>query len=234
MIKFKSITKYFGNIKVFENVNFEIHPGECVAITGESGSGKTTLINILIGSEKATQGSVEIDHFCIENLNRDDLQIFRRHIGVIFQDFKLLPSKTVCENIVFVLEAIDKTDQEIELAANYMLRKVGMLSKKNKFPNELSGGEKQRVAIARALSHNPKLIIADEPTGNLDHRNSMEVIRLLNNINQDGITVIISTHSKQVLNSLKPRIIRLEKGRAIVNAPISIKEKEKVRYSRKI
>ncbi|MCT4592299.1 MAG: ATP-binding cassette domain-containing protein [Candidatus Gracilibacteria bacterium] len=210
MIRFKNVSKSFGIANVLDDISFDIQKGECVAITGESGSGKSTLIHMLIGAARPSNGAVQIDNFHIERLSTDNLQLFRRSIGVVFQDFKLLEKKTVFENVAFALEALDETDEEIYVRTNSAISKVGLQGKEHRFPHELSGGEKQRTAIARAIVHNPHVIIADEPTGNLDQKNSLEVINLLKKLNQDGITVIIATHSNEVLDILKPRIITIK------------------------
>lgn len=210
MIRFNKVSKSYGLTEVFDNISFEINPGECIAITGESGSGKSTLLYMLIGAIKPDSGSIELDNFRIERLSPKNLQIFRRNIGMVFQDFKLLPNKTVFENIAFAMEAWGESDLEIETCVNEAIAKVGMKGKEHRYPEELSGGEQQRTAIARAVVHKPQLIIADEPTGNLDRRNSEEVINLLKKLNQEGITLVVASHNNEVLELLAPRILCIE------------------------
>lgn len=214
MIAFQKISKDFGAKKVFNKLDLTIESGELVTLVGASGVGKTTLVHMLMGAEKPDEGKITIDGYNIAELSRHDLQLMRRHMGVIFQDFKLLPKKTIFENVAFALEACGKNNAQIEKEVPKVLNKVGLLGSESKFPNELSGGERQRVAIARALVHNPSLLIADEPTGNLDPENTMEIAKILKNINEkEKITVIIATHDKHFVDFLRPRVIHLgEKG----------------------
>jgi cell division transport system ATP-binding protein len=210
VIRYAAVSKNFGNRRVLDQISLEINPGECVAFTGESGAGKSTMIYLLLGAIKPDSGRVEIDGYKIASLATTDLQVFRRSIGVIFQDFKLLKSKTVQENVSFALEVIDEDSETVRINTKRVLSRVGLWDKRNQFPGELSGGEMQRVAIARALAHEPKLIIADEPTGNLDQRNALEVLNLLKEINAEGVTIVIATHNQEVLEILSPRIINID------------------------
>lgn len=214
VIKYVDVSKNYGLTEVLHHINLAIEPGECVAITGESGAGKSTLLHMLIGAEKPTAGSIQIDNFKIETLSPANLQLFRRSVGVVFQDFKLLQQKTVFENVAFALEACDEDDTEIFRKAHEAIAKVGMKGKEHRFPRQLSGGEQQRTAIARAIVHNPRVVIADEPTGNLDWKNSIEIVNILKKINSEGVTVIVATHNNEILELLKPRIIKIEHGKA--------------------
>jgi len=222
MIKFNNVTKIYpahsanGSPSfVLQEVSFEIKEGEFVSIVGKSGAGKTTLIRLILGLENPTSGEV---YFKGENLNNaDSLQIqdIRRRVGGIYQDYKLLPKKTVYENVAYIMQVEGKENQEIEKEVPKILEIIGLKEKINNFPNELSGGEQQRLAIARALVNHPDIIIADEPTGNLDPYNSYEVILLLQKINQAGKTVILSTHDREIINKLGKRVITLENGKII-------------------
>ena len=213
MIRFQDISKTFGTKKVFDGLTLSIESGELVALVGSSGVGKTTLVHMLMGAEMPDSGTITIDGYNIAELNKHDLQLMRRHMGVIFQDFKLLPQKTVFENVAFALEVCGASDEKREREVPKVLKKVGLLDSENKFPSELSGGERQRVAIARALVHSPSLLIADEPTGNLDPENTMEIAKILQNINKsEEITVIIATHDKHFVDFLRPRVIHLGEG----------------------
>lgn len=221
MIEFKNITKIYpshsgeGEIKALDNVSFKVKEKEFVAIVGRSGAGKTTLLKLLFGEEKPTKGQVFFDGQEVSKISPKDLPIFRRKIGVIFQDYKLLPSKTIYENIAYVMEVIGASQQEIEQDVPKVLEVVGLTDRAFNFPAELSGGEKQRAAIARALIHRPQVILADEPTGNLDPYHTQDIIRLLEKIHEFGTTIILATHHKEIINQLGKRTITLEKGRVI-------------------
>lgn len=214
MIIFDGITKKYGSHKVLDNLHLEISAADFICLQGPSGAGKTTLINLLIGFEKATDGAINIDNYKINNLRNSALQLFRRRIGLVFQDYKLLPQKTVFENVAFALEVCGYDDKFITKRVNKVLKMVGIYAKKKHFPRQLSGGEKQRTAIARALVHDPLLIIADEPTGNLDQQNALEIINILTEINQQGKTILLTTHNNELVNSIpRCRIINLDNGR---------------------
>jgi len=199
MIKLHNISKNYGRTKVLHNVTINIAPGEFVSIVGQSGAGKTTLVRILIGEERASEGQVLIGDWNITKINRREVPFLRRQIGVIFQDFKLLPRKTLEENVSFALEVSGGTPQKIKKIVPSVLKIVGLEDKKKRYPSEVSGGEQQRAAIARALVHQPKILLADEPTGNLDAINANEIIDLLLRINKFGTTVILVTIIKKLL-----------------------------------
>lgn len=198
-----------------EDVNFSIEPQEFVSLVGQSGAGKTTILKLLLAEEKPTNGKVFFESKDVNSLSRRELPVLRRRIGCVFQEFRLLPSKTAYENIAFAMEAAGKSDEEINSSVGQVLDLVGLFDKGCHFPNELSGGEKQRVAIARAIVNQPDLIIADEPTGNLDPINTRDVIEILKKINQLGTTVLLATHNRDVVNSLGKRVITIEKGKII-------------------
>lgn len=213
MIHLKNIYKTYGyNAEVLKGVTLDINPGEFVSIVGQSGAGKTTLVKVLIGEEKVSEGSVEIGGWDITNLTKREVPFLRRQIGVIFQDFKLLPKKTIAENIAFALEVSGGSSAKIKRTVPSVLKIVGLENKADRYPSEISGGEAQRVAIARALVHQPKVLLADEPTGNLDTINADEIIDLLLRINHFGTTVILVTHNREIVNRLKRRVVAMESG----------------------
>lgn len=219
MIIFQNVCKYYknneNNASALEDITFTINPKEFVSLVGKSGAGKSTIIKLLIGEEKPSKGRVIFGSYDVNRLKSQDLPKLRRHIGVIFQDFRLLTNKTAYENVAFALEVAGRSVEEIEKFVPQALDMVGLKDKANNFPRELSGGEKQRVAIARAMINNPDVIVADEPTGNLDPINTWEIIRLLLKINELGTTVILATHNKDIINFLERRVISLEDGRII-------------------
>jgi len=216
MIKFENVSKiYFPDTVVLQEINFEIRKGEFVSIVGKSGSGKTTLTRLILGLEEPTEGEVFFENINLKDINSSAIQELRRKIGVIYQDYKLLPTKTVYENVSYIMAVEGKPDKEIQCEVPKVLDIIGLEGKEHNFPSELSGGEQQRLAIARALVNHPEIIIADEPTGNLDPYNTYEVISLLQKINLAGTTVILSTHDREVINKLGKRVITLEKGKVI-------------------
>lgn len=216
MIKFNNVTKiYPPETSVLQNVSFEIKEGEFVSIVGKSGAGKTTLVHLILGLIAPSSGEVYFRGLNINEANPLEIQAMRRKIGCVHQDYKLLPKKTVYENVAYVMQVEGKKNSEIESEVPKVLEAIGLKDKLNNFPNELSGGEQQRLAIARALVNNPDIIIADEPTGNLDPYNSYEVISFLQKINQSGKTVILSTHDREIINKLGKRVITLEGGKII-------------------
>lgn len=213
MISFSNVTKKFGTHLVLDNINFEIDKNEFVVLTGPSGAGKSTIIALLIGAKKPTHGLIEVDGMHINEMNEDMLQLYRRRVGVVYQDYKLLEKKTVFENVAFAMEACNEADELIQERVPQVLEKVGLFYFQDKFPGALSGGEKQRLAIARALVHDPKLIIADEPTGNLDEENTKGILRLLHDLKKEGATIVVTTHNPMVLELAKGRNMVLENGR---------------------
>lgn len=216
MISFQHVTKiYSRNTVAVEDVSFDVKKKEFISVVGKSGAGKTTLLKLLLAEEKPTQGKVFFEGKNIAEIKAGKLPEFRREIGAVFQDYKLLPSKTTYENVAYALEVIGASDREITRDVPKVLEIVGLTEKANNFPEELSGGERQRAAIARALIHRPEVILADEPTGNLDPYHSLDIIRLLLKIQEMGTTIILATHNKETINSLGKRVITLENGRVI-------------------
>ncbi len=220
MIELVDITKSYSlrsrgrsRSLALDNLNLHIVSGEFVSIVGPSGAGKSTLVRLLIAEEKPDHGKILIAKRDIAKLTPRELPYYRRKIGVVFQDYKLLPAKTVWENIAFALEVSDAARKEIDERVPKILTLVGLADKGRNYPTELSGGERQRVAIARAMIHSPRILIADEPTGNLDPATTTEIIELLERINRAGTTVILATHNKAVVDSLKRRVVVIEHGR---------------------
>lgn len=215
MIYFEDVHKEFKGHKILDSINIAIEKGELVSIVGHSGAGKTSLIKLILGEERPTKGKVSFLSKSIHNLKGGKLNEYRRKIGVVFQDFRLLPNKTAYENIAFAMEAAGKTDHEIRLDVPHVLDLVDLKDKMHNFPHELSGGEKQRVAIARAIVNRPEIIIADEPTGNLDPVNTYDIVQILKKINDLGTTVILTTHNKGVIDNLGKRVITMDKGKVV-------------------
>lgn len=216
MIKLVNVNKAYKNkIKILQDVNLKINAGEFVSIVGQSGSGKTTLVKILIGEELASSGQVLIGDWDISKIGKAEVPFLRRQIGVIFQDFKLLPKKTLRENVAFALEVCGQKQAKIDKVVSSVMKIVGLQNKMNSYPNEVSGGEQQRAVIARALVHQPKILLADEPTGNLDAINANDVIDLLLKINDFGTTVILVTHNREIVNRLNRRVISIDAGKII-------------------
>lgn len=216
MIHFDKVSKvYTDNCAALEDISFSIEPREFVSIVGHSGAGKTTLLKMLLVEEKPSKGKIFYESTDINTLKKNQINDFRRKVGVVFQDFRLLSHKNVYENIAFAMEAAGRTDEEIEVDVPHVLELVGLSNKIWNFPGELSGGEKQRVSIARAIVNQPDVIIADEPTGNLDPLNTYDIVQILKKINDLGTTVILTTHNKGVIDSLKKRVITMENGRII-------------------
>lgn len=216
MIYFEGVSKeYPTSGRVLDGVTLAIEPKEFVSIVGQSGAGKTTLLKMLLAEERPTEGSVFFESTDIHSLRRSEINSLRRRIGTVFQDFRLLPNLTAYENIAFAMEAAGRTDEEIATDVPHVLDLVDLGNKMWNFPHELSGGEKQRVAIARAIINQPDVIIADEPTGNLDPVNTHDVVQILKKINDLGTTVILTTHNKGVIDSLGKRVIVLDGGKLV-------------------
>lgn len=215
MINLKHVSKFYGKNKVLDDISLFIKSGEFVSIVGQSGAGKTTVVRLLIGEERADSGKVQVGDWDITRLSRREIPHLRRQIGVIFQDFKLLPKKTLEENIAFALEVSGGSREKIKKIVPSVLKIVGLEGKGKRYPGEVSGGEKQRAAIARALVHQPKILLADEPTGNLDALNADEIIELLLRINNFGTTVVLVTHNKEIVNRLNRRVITMDSGHVI-------------------
>lgn len=214
MIYFDKVTKIYSDDSVaLEDVTLRIEPKEFVSIVGHSGAGKTTLIKMILAEERPTRGAVLFESTNIHKIKQKHMPHFRRRIGTVFQDFRLIPNKTVFENIAFAMEAAGRTDEEIKSDVPHVLELVDLGRKIWSFPHELSGGEKQRVAIARAIVNQPDLIIADEPTGNLDPVNTYEIIQILKKVNDLGTTVVLTTHNRGVIEHVGGRVITMEKGK---------------------
>jgi len=213
LIRVYNVSKVYENgVEALKNVSFKIDKGEFVFIVGPSGAGKTTLIKLIFKEEEPTEGYLVVAGRNLSRLRRKDVPFYRRKIGVVFQDFRLLPQKTVFENVAFAMEVVEASKMEIYRKVPLVLELVGLLDKQNAFPSELSGGEKQRVALARAIVNNPEIIIADEPTGNLDPDTAWDIMDLLKEINLRGTTVVVATHASQIVNTMKQRVIALRKG----------------------
>ncbi len=215
MIKFEDITKEYNGLAALSEVNLDIKEGEFLFLVGPSGAGKTTLIKLLIREELPTAGEIYYDSLEVSRLPYKELPRLRREIGIVFQDFKLLPRKTAVENICFVLDVVGKGPEEQKELAPEILKLVDLEEQRDQFPYQLSGGEKQRLAIARALAAEPKVLIADEPTGMIDPAAAWNVINLLRKINELGSTVIMATHNAAVVDTLKQRVVELDKGKII-------------------
>lgn len=219
MITFKGVSKHYTKDSVgLDDIDLHIEPGEFVSVVGQSGTGKTTLVKLLIAEERPSEGDIEIGGWNITDIPYRDVPLLRRQIGVIFQDFKLLPKKTVAENVGFALEVAGEKRSRIDHIVPKVLDVVGLGHKKHRYPHQLSGGEQQRVAIARSLVHRPKILVADEPTGNLDTINTHEIIEILKKINEFGTTVVLVTHNREIVNHLKKRVITLEDGKIVSDA----------------
>ena len=224
MIKFINVTKlYSPDVYALHNVSFHIKPGEFVSIVGQSGAGKSTIIKLLIAEERITKGKIIVGDWDITKVKLSSIPTLRRQIGVVFQDFKLLENKTVQENISFVLEVVNTSQRRTSQIIQQVLKIVGLVGKEKYFPRQLSAGESQRVVIARALVNRPKILIADEPTGNLDPIITRDIVQLLEKINEFGTTVLLVTHNREIVNFIKKRVITLDRG-------IMIGDQSKGRY----
>ncbi|MBL6537407.1 cell division ATP-binding protein FtsE [Streptococcus suis] len=216
IIEMKDVSKKYGNgTTALRGVSINVEPGEFAYIVGPSGAGKSTFIKLLYREEKIDKGQLKVGKFDLSKIKKKDVPLLRRSVGVVFQDYKLLPKKTVFENIAYAMEVIGEKPRNIKKRVMEVLDLVGLKHKIRSFPNELSGGEQQRIAIARAIVNNPKVLIADEPTGNLDPENSWEIMNLLERINLQGTTILMATHNSQIVNTLRHRVIAIEDGRVV-------------------
>ena len=215
MIYFNNVSKIYKDAVALDDVTVTITAGEFVSIVGHSGAGKTTLTKMILADDVPSGGTVFFESIDVHKLKNKDLTKLRRRIGVVFQDFKLLPNKTAYENIAFAMEAVGKTDEEIASDVPHVLELVDLSHRVHHFPNQLSGGEQQRLAIARAIINQPELIIADEPTGNLDPINTHEIVQILKKINDLGTTVILATHNRGVIDAIGKRVITMENGKVV-------------------
>lgn len=216
MIRFDHVSKvYQKNIVALHDINFVIRKGEFISVVGRSGAGKSTLLRLIIREDYPTNGSILIEDIDIAAIHPKDIPYLRRKIGVVFQDIKLLPTRTAYENVAFAMEVGGVPKAQIQSEVPEILELVGLEEKADSFPHQLSGGEKQRVAIARALAHRPVLLLADEPTGNLDTVNAMEILNVLKKVNELGTTVVLATHAKELVDKIKKRVIVIEKGEIV-------------------
>lgn len=215
MIYFNNVSKVYKDTIALDDVTFTVEGGEFISIVGHSGAGKTTLIKMILADENPSNGTVFFESINVNKLKNKDLTKLRRRIGVVFQDYKLLSNKTAYENIAFAMEAAGKTDEEIQSDVPHVLELVDLSHRVMHFPWQMSGGEQQRLAIARAIINQPELIIADEPTGNLDAVNTHEIVQILKKINDLGTTVILTTHNRGVIDSIGKRVITMENGKII-------------------
>ena len=216
MIEMMNVTKkYNKGITAINNLSIQIHDGEFVYVVGPSGAGKSTFIKMMYREEKATKGRIRIGKYDLMKIRDRQIAYLRRYVGVVFQDFKLLEHKTVYENVAYAMEVIEKSPREIKRRVEEVLDLVNLKHRMNNFPNELSGGEQQRVAIARAIVNTPGILIADEPTGNLDPETSMEIMDILERINEQGTTIVMATHNSQIVNEKKHRVLAIERGQIV-------------------
>ena len=216
MIEFKNVSKeYSTGVKAVNNANFKINKGDFAFLVGTSGSGKSTLIKLILKEEEPTTGNIVINGKDTTFLKKSRVPYLRRSMGVVFQDFRLLPDKTVYENVAFAMYIVRATPRHIRRQVPMVLSLVGLSEKAKMYPNELSGGEQQRVALARALVNNPSMLIADEPTGNLDPETAWDIMRLLDDINKRGTTVVVATHAKDIVDKMKKRVIQISKGKIV-------------------
>ena len=216
MIEMMNVTKkYNKGITAINNLSIQIKDGEFVYVVGPSGAGKSTFIKMMYREEKATKGRIRVGKYDLMKIKDRQIPFLRRYVGVVFQDFKLLQHKTVYENVAYAMEVIEKSPREIKRRVDEVLELVNLKHRMNNFPNELSGGEHQRVAIARAIVNTPGILIADEPTGNLDPDTSMEIMDILERINEQGTTIVMATHNSQIVNEKKHRVLAIESGQIV-------------------
>ena len=224
MVELKNVAKTYPNGTVaLRDVNLKIEKSEFVFLVGPSGSGKSTLVKLMLREEEATEGEVYVNGYDVSSMTRQEVPYLRRSLGCVFQDFRLLPNKTVYENVAFAMIITEALPKEIRRQVPMALALVGLSRKANMYPNQLSGGEQQRVALARALVNNPSLLIADEPTGNLDPETSWEIMKLLSEVNHRGTTVIVATHEKSIVDEMKKRVVAISKG-------LIVRDQEKGQY----
>lgn len=224
MVELKGVSKTYPNGTVaLRDVNLKIEKGEFVFLVGPSGSGKSTLVKLLLKEENVSDGEVYVNGYDVSSMTRREIPYLRRSLGFVFQDFRLLPNKTVYENVAFAMIITEALPKEIRRQVPMALALVGLSRKANMYPNQLSGGEQQRVALARALANNPALLIADEPTGNLDPETSWEIMKLLSEVNHRGTTVIVATHEKSIVDEMKKRVVSISKG-------LIVRDQEKGQY----
>ena len=229
MIYFENVSKNYNNNSILQDINLIINKGEFVNIIGHSGAGKSTLIKLLMAEDKPTVGKVSFHSVNIHNLSNKLLNEYRRKIGVVFQDFRLIPHMTAFENIAFAMEVAGKSDADIKIDVPHVLDLVDLKDKLNYFPDQLSGGEKQRIAIARAIVNRPEIIIADEPTGNLDPVSTYDIVQIFKKINDLGTTVILTTHNNGIVENIGRRLLTMERGRIIKDEDLSNKTKAKAK-----
>ena len=217
MVKFENVSMIYpgGEQKAINDMSFTINDGEFVFLVGSSGSGKTSIIKLITGEVDACAGSLFVNGFDLRNMRRGRIPAMRRTIGVVFQDFRLIEDKTVYDNVAFAMHVVGATNKEIRRRVPYVLELVGLEGREKRYPREISGGEQQRVAVARAIVNSPQLLIADEPTGNLDPARSLELMLLMDRINEMGTTVLVVTHEKELVNSFSKRVVAIEDGRVI-------------------
>ncbi|WP_270334199.1 cell division ATP-binding protein FtsE [Ligilactobacillus acidipiscis] len=216
MIEFKNVVKDYGNeVLGADHLTVKINQGEFVYVVGPSGAGKSTFIKLMYHEVGATSGEIRVNNYNVSSITNKEIPFLRRELGIVFQDFKLLPRLTIFENVAYALQVIEKKTEDVEKRVNEILAEVGLTEKAQSFPNEISGGEQQRVAIARAIANRPGILIADEPTGNLDPDTSEEIMRILEKINSDGTTVVMATHNSNMVNEHKHRVLEISAGKII-------------------
>lgn len=231
MVEFKNVTKRYSNGTVaLRNVNISISKGEFVFIVGQSGSGKTTLVKLILKEEDPTEGEIFVNGYNTSSMKRKEIPYLRRSLGVVFQDFRLLPNKTAYENVAFAMQITEATPKEIRRQVPMALALVGLSRKADMYPGQLSGGEQQRIALARAIVNNPVLLVADEPTGNLDPETTWEIMKLLSEINHRGTTVVVATHEKSIVDALKKRVIAIDRGLIVRDEQKGTYENESKNY----
>lgn len=216
MIEFKNVVKDYGNdVLGVDHLSIKINQGEFVYVVGPSGAGKSTFVKLMYHEIGVTSGEIQVNDYNVSTITNKEVPFLRRELGVVFQDFKLLPRLTIFENIAYALQVIEKKSEDVEKRVNEVLAEVGLTDKSQSFPNEISGGEQQRVAIARAIANHPGILIADEPTGNLDPETSEGIMRILEKINLDGTTIVMATHNSNMVNEHKHRVLEISAGKII-------------------